>query len=163
MASMTRAFFDGELARLRCLRFVPSDTDPHYEDLQAIPESVFTAAVTLARRTRLDFPVPAELRADCDQVASQVRRPVPVREPWDDCTVCRDSGWRWFWCGCEDDAERDERQVLGCGRRDHPLAWYPHSWVRACECRATNPTLLRQQAARAKYAEEKVAVRKSRG
>ncbi len=75
---MTSGVFKSQMARLNTLRFAPATLASHWDALQDIPDELFTAAVSLALRTRAEFPAPAELRADTDAV---VRRQTPLAVP----------------------------------------------------------------------------------
>jgi hypothetical protein len=75
---VTFGVFESQMERLRPLRFTPADFGSHWEALQDIPDELFTAAVSHALRTRAEFPMPAELRADTDAVARRQARPQAV-------------------------------------------------------------------------------------
>lgn len=166
-----------QMNRLRGLRFVPADLQTHWEALNTLPLDVLEQAVSLAQRTRTDFPTPVELRTDADTAfASQrvtpaeddgtrqtpLEAPVAVEVPhtaltltvkstWRyDCEDCSDGGMVSVWCGAS--APAKPWYFRGdCGRRQaHP----DHEFVRPCPCAATNPTIQRRQAARAQYAAE---------
>lgn len=178
---MTREFFDDQMARLAVLRFPPADMDAHYGALRDIPADVLDAAVSHALKTRRDFPVPAELRADADHVAPSVRpviaddeepRDVPLAQPFT-ITVpevgtlisvtrewkyyderCSDIGWASWWCG--EGSRYPWMPKAKCGRRgEHD----PHEWVDHCACYETNPALVRKREAQRKYSDnpQKVA------
>ena len=154
---MLREWFDEQLGRLSELKGQPKSSDSHFEALGDIPPDVLSAGVGHALKTRVWYPVPAELRADCDaagtapQASLPPRRTRPLETPRtlrianpfggkgitvhvtdvyeDDCTRCGDTGWA-------------------------PLG----NRVARCHCIETNPTIQRRRAARAKYstAPEKV-------
>ena len=172
---MTREFFDRQMTRLSVLRFPPADIDEHFEALRDIQADVFDAAVSHALKTRRDFPVPAELRADADHVAVSMRqvvvdevREVPLVEPFT-VTVpevgtvisitrewkyyderCHDSGWAAWWGGdVSAPGWKPWYEASRCDRRqDHG----PHEWVGHCACYDSNPALVRKREAQRKYA-----------
>jgi len=161
---MTREFMDQQLGRLVVLRGMPGDTDAHWDALQDIPEDVFRAGVAHALRSRTWFPVPAELRLDCDVARTRTQEPVypqveelpdakvveipnpfggePLRirvtREWrHDCETCGDTGWSSRQC-----------PDTHCGRRfDHG----PHEFVEQCACLEWNPTIRRRKEAHVKY------------
>lgn len=172
---MTRRDFDAQMVRLMVLRFPPADVDEHFNALQDIPAEVFIAAVSHALKTRRDFPVPAELRADADAVAppSPLDEDDPLRSvtipamaievpgvgviasvtrEWKYyCERCHDGGWASMWCG---ELPKEPRipwsQPGWCGRRgDHD----GHEWVQHCMCWDSNPDLIRKRASQRKYSE----------
>jgi hypothetical protein len=167
---MTPEHCQVQIDRLRVLKGQPADTFEYFGALEDLPDDRFTAAVSHALKTRMWFPTPAELRADCDAV--HVATPMPreesriealvgggrevvivnplnpsqqirvkVHRVWKfDCDDCEDSGWRSRQCPAEP-----------CGRRhDHA----PHEWVERCACIDWNPTIRRRKDAMAKYAKE---------
>lgn len=167
-----RAAFDQQMARLIALRFPPAGLDPHWEALQDIPLVVLTAAVSLAQRSRADFPTPYELRQDADQVSRQVvahapepEREVALAEPLEfqvphvahplrvtkywryDCEDCSDLGWRTYACGETSPKPWVPRRL--CQRRH---AHGPHEFAEVCVCVETNPTLRRRREASSQYA-----------
>lgn len=179
---MTRAWFDGQMARLTALKGSAADIDSHWEALSDLPGDVFAAAVGHALRTREWFPVPAELRADADHVAVRVRvavpdeaRDVPLEQPFT-ITVpaagkvvsvtrewkyyderCNDTGWASWWCG-ERPAGRQPWMLDGrCERRGEHGG---HEWVGRCMCWDSNPALVRKREAQRKYAEEPQKVKR---
>jgi hypothetical protein len=164
---MTREEFDKQLGRMVALRGMPGDTDEYFAALQDVPDDVLTAAVGQAIRSRAWFPVPAELRSDCDSVKAHVRpaRPEPeptyrdlehaitatIRNPFtgeirtiqilrdwrDDCETCHDTGMASRQC-----------PDIHCGRRfDHT----PHEFVEKCACIEWNPTIRRRKEAQVRY------------
>lgn len=173
-AEVTRDLFDAQMGRLIVLKGWPDSVDEYFAVMTDIPEDVFTAAITHALRTRIWFPTPAEVRADCDAVARskpvQVSRapqwvdlpgsgrevtfPNPfggrslvlhiTREWTCDCETCSDTGWAS--CQCPE---------THCGRR---IEHGPHEFVDKCGCIGWNPTIRRHREAGAKYstAPEKV-------
>jgi hypothetical protein len=176
---VTRAEMDAQLGRLIVLKGMPGDTDDYFGALSDIPEEVFTGAISHALKTRTWFPVPAELRADCDAVTSRVRSsvlafaPAPVVEelpagrmveiknpfggPSIRLTVTRD--WKHDCAECADTgwasrwcAEKLPKQEYSiCGRRfDHA----PHEYVERCHCIEWNPTIRRRKEAQMKFATE---------
>src|SRR6266853_3887180 len=72
-AAMIRSDFDAQIVRLMVLRFPPADVNEYFVALQDIDAEVFPLAIGHALKTRRDFPVPAELRADADHVAAHLR------------------------------------------------------------------------------------------
>lgn len=180
---MTRDQFDVEMARMGGLRFVAADMETHWEGLRDIPLPVLQAAVTLAIRTRVDFPTPVELRRDADQVRARqtateddrgtdLERPVVLghlptgREVkalrlWRYyCDDCSDSGWQSCWCGSLTNTV-DGQEIPNLARKpwqeirtcDHRGEHYAHEWVRQCACWDTNPALVKKREASRKYAE----------
>ena len=173
---MTRAEMDQQLGRLVVLKGMPGETDDYFGALQDIPADLFTGAVNHALKTRTWFPVPAELRADCDAVVTRVRvlepvvphvddlpvgRSVEILNPFGgppihlivtrdwhrDCETCADTGWSSRWCG---DGAPEDSTRLHCERRfEHG----PHEWVERCHCVEWNPTIKRRKEAMLKYAQ----------
>ena len=164
---MTPEHCETQLARLTKLRGIPEDICEYFDALKDVPDELFTSAVGHALRTRVWFPVPAELRADCDAVNTLAPTPredsriealagggrevvivnplnpeqqirVKVDRIWRfDCDDCEDTGWRSRRCPQEP-----------CGRRnDHQ----GHEWVDRCTCLDWNPTIKRRREAIAKY------------
>jgi hypothetical protein len=168
---MTETFFNEQMSRLIGLRFVPSDMVTHWEALHDLPEDVLTNAVSLAGRTRVDFPTPHQLRQDADMgrtvtVAHEPDRAVTLDQPFTVtipqtqssvhitrewtyyCEYCSDGGWRSLWCG---DPTQKKPWHLDCAcniPRTHP----PHEWVEQCVCYSSNPALLRKRVAQQHYA-----------
>lgn len=176
---MTRDVFEDQMTRLTVLRFPPADMDGYFGALRDIPAGVLEAAVTHAIKTRRDFPVPAELRADADHVAPAVScvdtrtdadRTQALAEPYVvtaefagahlrlpvhgeyiyDCEVCSDTGWQSFWCGEVTIRRAPWMERRYCGKRG---AHGPHEWAQHCGCYATNPTLVSKRAAQQRYAD----------
>lgn len=180
---MTQDAFAVQMDRLSGLRFRPASLETHWEALRGIPEPVLEAAVTLAQRTRSEFPTPVELRQDADQVAHHARalepdedRSVALAEPftitvphvgkvvaitreWNYyCEDCSDSGWQSVWCG----AATTESGAPMPGLKP----WYArlhcerrnnhdaHEYVRKCVCFDSNPALVRKRQAQEKFAEK---------
>ena len=167
---MTREFMDAQLGRLVVLRGMPGDSDAHWDALADIPDDVFRAGVAHALRSRTWFPVPAELRLDCDVARTRTLDPIypqvedlPVakfleianpfggdplkirvtREWKHDCDSCSDTGWASQQC-----------PETSCGRRfEHSQ----HEFVEQCSCIEWNPTIRRRKEAAIKYAAEKAA------
>lgn len=164
---MTRADLDQQLGRLVVLKGMPGDTDEYFSALADVPIELLAEAVSHAVKTRAWFPVPAELRMDCDAVAAhrtiapvypqEVALPQPrvmvltnplnpdlslkiaiTREWRHDCDACSDTGWASIDCTGH-----------SCGRR---FAHGPHAFVEPCSCRDWNPTIRRHREASAKYA-----------
>ncbi len=165
---MTAAHCEDQINRLRMLKGQPEDTFEYFAALRDIPDARFTAAVSHAMKTRVWFPTPAELRADCDAVAPSLMAPredvrlepvlggprdLVLRNPFGgaelrinvtrvwrfDCDDCSDTGWRSQQC-----------PEIHCGRRfEHG----PHEWVERCFCIHTNPTIRRRKEAGAKYSQ----------
>lgn len=171
---VTRETMDVQLGRLVVLKGMPGETDDYFAALSDIPEDVFTAAIGHAIKTRTWFPVPAEIRADCDAVRSRAAMdPIPhmvagigpgqwveihnplggpslrlfvTREWKHDCDTCRDTGWASHWC-----AERAERQQYSaCGRQ---IEHRQHEYVDKCACIEWNPTIRRRREAAMKYSQ----------
>jgi len=174
---MTREIFDAQMGRLIVLKGWPDEIEEYFPVLSDIPEDVFTEAITHGLKTRMWFPTPAEVRADCDAVVRL--RPVPpvapqveelleggrlvsipnplggkaleihVTRDWrHDCETCRDTGWASKWCGAGANARA--LPVVSCGRRsDHD----GHEFVEQCSCLDWNPTLRRRRDAGAKYSQ----------
>lgn len=173
---MTRTLFDAQMGRLSGLRFVPADTETHWEALRQLPDVVLEAAVTRAQRTRVEFPTPVELRQDADQVAHHAQpvepaedRSKPLAQPFTItvpevgtvvsvtrewryyCDTCSDGGWDTVWCGEPGPTTKPWHQRVTCERRN---VHSPHEWARRCVCYDTNPALVRRRAAAQKYAEK---------
>lgn len=177
---MTLNAFEAQMDRLAGLKFPPSNLLTHWEALKDLPMDVLEAAVTLAQRTRVDFPTPVELRRDADQAMPQrldvavLDRTEELPEPVDlgtlptgktlppatriwhyYCEICNDSGRQSFWCGA---GRRQPWLVIQeCGafnckkiKAGHPE--YGHEWVQACPCAGSNPAVLRRREQDAKYA-----------
>ena len=162
------------MARLIGLRFVPDDMTTHWEALSDVPDDVLQAAVTLAQRTRTEFPTPFELRQDADRSghhhddgeggrADQTRdldEPYAIAIPMSgttvqitreyryDCEACSDSGWHTWWCG--DDAPQKPPFVddQACSRYEPHGA---HTWAGPCACVSHNPSLLRKRVNQQKF------------
>lgn len=174
---MTVRFFKDQMNRLMGLRFAPADLTTHWEALSDLPEAVLEAAVSLAQRTRVEFPTPVELRGDADKVAHHANPAAPaedrteviaapytitvpqagtvisVAREWRYyCEACSDSGWTSVWCGApsEKPSARPWQTVQACERHG---AHGAHEWVTRCACADTNPALVRKRAAQQKYAE----------
>jgi len=91
---MLRTEFERELGRLACLRFPPIDLDGHYAGLKDIPLADFQRAVTLALKSRSEFPTVAELLNDADASnrkpstvipfpqSVELETPIKVKLPW---------------------------------------------------------------------------------
>jgi hypothetical protein len=176
---MTPEFFEEQMNRLAGLKFPPSTMETHWEALRELPPHVLEAAVTLAQRTRVDFPTPVELRRDADQATAtryqaaddrSVELPVPVplgvlpsghalppaTRLWRYyCDVCSDTGRQSLWCGAgrrQPWLQIDECDTYKCKsiKAGHPE--YGHEWVKPCPCADSNPAVLRQREQSAKYA-----------
>jgi len=168
---MTEAFFYAQMARLIGLKFVPGDMTTHWEALREMPDEVLIAAVTVAGRTRVEFPTPHELRQDADMGRSRVlseeedrsvllESPYVVEVPQTTarvriarewvyyCEHCSDSGWRSWWCGVETHRKPWQRAALCALHRTHDA----HEWVEHCPCYDSNPALVRKRAAVVQYA-----------
>ena len=168
---MTEAFFYAQMARLVGLKFVPGDMTTHWEALREMPDEALIAAVTLAGRTRVEFPTPHELRQDADmgriRVLSEeedrsvlLEMPYVVEVPQTTarvrierewvyyCEHCSDSGWRSWWCGVETHRKPWQRAALCALHRTHDA----HEWVEHCPCYDSNPALVRKRAAVVQYA-----------
>lgn len=178
---MTREEMDLELGRLVVLKGMPGDSDPYWDALQSIPIDVFVNAVTHALKTRTWWPVPAELRADCDAVkraqpvapvyprvenlaAPRVmeipnpldpERPLRVtltREWKHDCDTCHDTGWATRWCG-PGVPGKPWLSAAHCGRK-HEANYAGHEFAEPCSCIEWNPTIRRKKDAMLKYSQE---------
>lgn len=165
---MTDAHCELQVKRLRILKGLPEDVVEYFAALEDVPDEVFTKAVNHALRTRTWFPTPAELRVDCDAVATtvvyepdpQVEDPVTegrqvfLKNPFGDggititltrdwkfdCATCDDTGWVTHQC---------PERYCGRKRSEHD----PHPYMLACACISTNPTIRRRRAANAKFAQ----------
>ena len=167
-AAMTRELLDAQLGRMVVLRGMPGDSGEYWEVFAAHDETAFSAGVSLALKTRTWFPVPAELRMDCQQASpAEIFQSVRDREPsgvlethvvknpfggkditvtvdrsWSYyCDVCSDMGRRSRWCGPV--PSLTPWQTIGhCDRRrEHGT----HEWVERCTCAETNPSLRRKR------------------
>lgn len=167
---MTRDQFDVQIGRLVVLRGWPEDIEEYWPALCDVPLQTFTDACDRALRTRTWFPVPVELRQDCDAVARrptavddgprfedlseatavEIKNPfggpsifVRVDREWTDyCDSCRDTGFAHRTC-----------PETHCGRkREHGS----HEFVEPCPCRDWNPTIRRRKDAQARYADAQV-------
>lgn len=113
----------------------------YFDALRDLPqEAVLEAARALSREPgRKFFPTTAEWRdAALKAAGATLRKSLaeptfqPRGEAWHhDCARCEDTGWE-VGHTCPGDET--------CGRRG---AHRPHTYTRACPCRATNPTYLR--------------------
>jgi hypothetical protein len=167
---MTREFMDVQLGRLVSLRGMPGDTDEYFAALRDIPDDVFSAGIAHALKTRAWFPVPAEIRVDCDAVKAHVRPPAPepapsyhdleraliveIRNPFDPdkplrLKVLRE--WRHDCDTCRDTGWASRQcPDTHCGRRfEHG----PHEFVEHCACIEWNPTIRRRKEAMTKYSQ----------
>lgn len=179
---MTPGVFQSQIERLRPLRFCPADFSAHWEALQDIPDELFTAAVSHAQRTRVEFPTPAELRADTDAVARRNARPqavhptsrlVPI-EGTKPVTIQNPFGGApiTVQIAHEPDYDCTECDDTGmvkywCGESQSTRwPWLyrrhcgrsqthgDHDWAGPCPCVSTNPTIQRRKAAQAsRYAQ----------
>jgi len=169
---MTETFFNEQMSRLVGLRFVPRDMTTHWEGLRELPEDVLVAAVSMAGRTRVDFPTPHELRQDADagrttttleepDRTTALEQPYTVTIPDSNtsvivdrewtycCDECSDSGWRHWWCGPPPNLSPPWQLERSCDRnRDHA----PHAWIGHCACSASNSALVRKRTNQAQYA-----------
>jgi hypothetical protein len=170
---MTRTHFDTQMGRLIVLKGWPDSIDEYFPALEDVPEVVITAAIAHALRTRMWFPTPAEVRADCDAVVRLKPAPTSMTPQFEDipggrtvtfpnpfggagltlrisrewrydCDTCGDTGWASRRC-----------PDTQCGRR---IEHGPHEFVERCACIDWNPTIRRHRDAGAKYshAPEKV-------
>jgi hypothetical protein len=170
---VTEDFFGEQMARLCGLRFVPPDLVTHWEALHDLPDEVLAGAVSLAGRTRVDFPTPVQLRQDADKgrrpwthddttdhstllpepytvVVPHTNTAILVTREWRyHCDDCSDGGWRSRWCGDPTHQQPWHRAGPCAGRGDHPA----HEWVERCPCAETNPALVKKRALGQKYAE----------
>jgi hypothetical protein len=70
-----------QLKRLSVLRYPPDDIGEWIDALVDLPDDVLAAAVSHALKTRVIFPMPAELRADADAAAFHLTpTPAPVSD-----------------------------------------------------------------------------------
>lgn len=175
---MTREHFTIQIGRLIVLRNWPDDDTEWWNALRDVDPAVFEAGVDHALKTRTFFPLPAELRVDCEAVRVRVKPPQPAypnvedlpetrvleipnpfggpplrititREWRHDCDICWDSGWAPRWCG-EASGAREWQTVTACGRRKEHIA---HEFVEPCACMEWNPTIRRRKEAGMKYAQ----------
>jgi hypothetical protein len=174
---MTRAHFDAQIGRLIVLKGWPDSVEEYFPALNDVPDQVFSRACDHALKTRTWFPVPAELRADCDVVRprTQAANPAPsyrdlqtattmeianpfggpaitvkvVRDWRHDCETCSDTGWASRFCGPTDDA-KDGQQVGRCGLKHEHRS---HEWVETCSCLDWNPTIRRRKEAAMSYSQ----------
>jgi hypothetical protein len=165
-----------QMTRLLVLRNAPDDLDEWERALCDIPTEVLEAAATHALKTRVFFPLPAEVRADADAAAFYLRSPelappereraipepfditipVPGQEPvtlhivreWRyDCPSCRDTGWAEFWCGPRGaEPAPGQSPFAPVAPCDRAREHGPHAYVRGCPCVDTNPTIQRRLA-----------------
>jgi hypothetical protein len=122
-----------------------------------VPLTVLKRAVVLAVESERLLPRVATLLAYCDKArAGMTNRQLPAPEgsPEKDavewCRLCDDTGFEPFFCvgrehGMDLDAigpyyNQRKYEVREC-RSAKPH--FPHTWVRACECRPTNPVYLK--------------------
>lgn len=170
---MTQDEFKAEIRRLTGLRFQPASFLGHWEaiDGQRVPLGVLRAAVTRCLTTRVDFPAPAELLQDCDQVKHlatlsqpEADRTTPLSEPVTfehphgtitvtgehsyHCEVCSDLGWSSHWCG----GDNHRMPWLDLYRCERQWAHAEHDWTRKCRCYEINPVLVRKRERQASYA-----------
>lgn len=175
---MTWPSFAQQMHRLNGLRFAPADLTTHWEALRDLPDSILEAAVGRAQKTRVEFPTPIELRQDADQVKHLVDVAPPEQERGIDlatpvtyvvphvnvslkitrewkyyCQDCSDEGKVSKWCGVITTTHYKPWMAPEiCQRtREH----FPHEWVTACSCVATNPAIQRRKARDAQYAAER--------
>lgn len=166
---MIREQFDVQLGRLLILKGTPADIEEYFPALTDIDVEVFSEACSYALKTRTWFPVPSELRSDCDVVRVRVKRiesnPEPsyreldeaptaeIRNPFGgasifvkvvrdwthDCETCRDTGWSMRDC-----------PETACGRR---FTHGGHTFAEKCVCIEWNPTIRRRKEAQMKYSQ----------
>jgi hypothetical protein len=171
-----------QLARLFILPGAPEALTEWELQLADLPPAVLAAAVTHALRTRVFFPVPAELRADADAADTfalvapvqdrdreralpqpfTITLPVPdgapvsvqVEREWRyDCAICSDSGWAEYWCGVRP-AREGASLFLPTHRCQRLTEHGGHAWAMPCGCVEINPTIARRKAAqRQKFAQ----------
>jgi hypothetical protein len=141
-----------------------------------IPLPLLTTAVDTLLKTSVWFPTVAELREACDvarralplpkvvgqslllsaplevQVPGSGQR-IPITREWRyHCEACSDTGWKSWWCG---DAPPNPWMERGrCQRETEHLA---HEWVAECQCRDSNPSVLRKREAQARMAAQRQA------
>ena len=172
---INKDIFKAEIRPLLGLRFVPSDLSGHFQAMtdKQVPVAVFRAGVLRALTTRTDFPAPAELLQDCDQVkhlAQPARqeedrgtdldeptvyevpnhKPIRVTREWKYyCELCSDGGWASRWCGNTAPARSPWAKPRDCGKlTDHE----PHEWVGKCVCYDSNPALIRKRENQGRFA-----------
>jgi len=113
----------------------PAIVEDYFEALKDLPLEAVTEAADTLSKSATWFPKTSEWR----EAAALVHRKLlqravhePRGEPWrHDCHDCEDTGWVQ---GLECPGD------VTCGR---PRPHAPHSYTRACPCRATNRTYLR--------------------
>lgn len=180
VATVIPVWFRTQMTRLMGLKFAPIDLLTHWEALRDLPPGVLEAAVTLAQRTRVDFPTPIELRRDADQArpvdhdgaeldrSEELPAPIalgtlpsghhlpPVTRVWNYyCDRCNDTGRESFWCGAN---RRQpwltirECETFKCKSIKAGHAEYGHEWVETCPCADVNPAVARKRERDAKYA-----------
>lgn len=179
---MTRPDFDRQMTRMLGLRFPPADMGTHWEGLADLPLDRLKDAVSLAIRTRVDFPTPAELRADADARRPQEGPPLPASEEilaepvelgilpdgtrlpaatrlWRYyCETCSDTGWHSRWCGPGASHHPWLVDRGDCGRYGEHGG---HEWVTHCGCYDTNPKLVRERERNRSYAQQAAPVGRS--
>jgi hypothetical protein len=173
----TVAHLREQLTRLLILRNPPADLTEWETQLLDLPAHAITAAVDQALRTRVFFPLPAEVRADADAAGAgfaliapcddrdrerallhpfAITLPVPdaapitvhVEREWRyDCDTCSDSGWAEFWCGARPEARQGGATFLPRRRCQRLHTHDAHAWALPCACVECNPTIARRKAA----------------
>lgn len=182
--AVTPEFFKMQMDRLSGLRFSPAHLETHWEALCDLPDAVLEAAVTVAQRTRVEFPTPVELRRDADTArppmaplpdrSESLPKPVdlgtgkladgttvalpPATRLWHYyCEECSDTGIQSLWCGA---GRRQpwlpiiECETYKCKSIKAGSLTYGHEWMRPCACAATNPAVMRKREDQAKYAQQ---------
>ena len=169
---MTRDEFKAQMRRLSGLRFVPASFEGHFEVLSKLPLPVLHAAVGRAVSSRVEFPTPAELLQDADQVkhlaaptlpepdrTTELAEPVQFEVPnygsitvtgehRYHCDTCSDTGMSSHWCG-GDNSRYPWLDLYRCERYN---AHAEHDWSRRCTCWETNPVLVRKRERQQQYA-----------
>lgn len=141
-------------------------SEAYVEALADVPLAAIDQAVRVLVRSARFLPTPAEVRAEAlkfipaappePDKSAPLERPYDIplptgktihvtREWFDDCDVCRDSGWRPFWCPGGIDAENPtyDSRTMPCGRKHRDLDG-GHEFVAQCRCYHTNPTIQRR-------------------
>ncbi len=139
---MTRAFLEGQLARLGGLAFAPDTLDTHWEALQDLPEALLEAAVAEVQRESEAFPSPVAIRTIADRLRPRVLAlPPPTAREWTNyCDDCQDTGWRSWKCG--EYPRAPWLEAKHCGRHFEHM---PHDWSAPCACAEHNPAIQRKR------------------
>lgn len=146
----------------------------YWEGLRDIPQQILHAGAKRCIQACDHFPSVAEWRRACDEANRELlfAEPLPPERQltgnvadsqpeWDDhsphyyhCDACRDTGFEPHICRA---GQRCGCAVRSCRDRDDH---YEHRYVRKCECRETNPALmrLREENARKRAGEGRYAL-----